>query len=44
MTIAECELIHEAKRSKMIGSVHEDDYEKAQKRGEELEAMGYKVL
>ncbi len=44
MTIAEVENIHEARRSKMIGNIHEDDYVRMVKRGEELEAQGIKVL
>lgn len=44
MTIAELELIHEAKRSKMIGNIHEDDYLRLEERREELESQGVKVL
>lgn len=38
------ELFHEARRPKMIGNIHEDDYVRMVKRGEELEAQGIKVL
>lgn len=44
ITIAEAENIHEARRNKMIGNIHEDDYAAMVKRGEELEAQGIKVL
>lgn len=44
MTIAEIELIHEAKRSKMIGNIHEDDYIDLLERREKLEAEGFTVL
>jgi len=44
MTMAEAENIHEARRPKMIGNIHEDDYSAMVKRGEELEAQGIKVL
>ena len=44
MTFPELENIHNSKRSKMIGNVHEDDYARMVKRGEELEAQGIKVL
>lgn len=44
ITMSEAENIHEARRSKMIGNIHEDDYAKMVKRGEELEAQGIKVL
>lgn len=42
--MAEAENIHEARRPKMIGNIHEDDYSAMVKRGEELEAQGIKVL
>lgn len=44
MTIAELELIHEAKRPKMINNIHEDDYIDMLDRREELEAKGFNVL
>jgi hypothetical protein len=44
MTMAEAENIHESRRNKMIGNIHEDDYVAMVKRGEELEAQGIKVL
>jgi len=44
MTMAEAENIHEARRNKMVGNIHEDDYIAAVKRGEKLEAQGIKVL
>lgn len=44
MTMQEAESIHEAHRPKMIGNIHEDDYLAMQKRGDELEAQGIKVL
>ena len=44
MTVAEIELIHEAKRSKMIGNIHEDNYLAMQKRQDDLEAQGVTVI
>lgn len=44
MTIAEIEIIHESKRNKMIGNIHEDDYIRMTDRRDELEAQGIKVL
>jgi hypothetical protein len=44
MTIPEIEIIHEAKRSKMVGNIHEDNYINMLNRQEELEAQGVKVL
>ena len=43
MTIPEIELIHDAKRSRMVGNMHEDDYIKQLERREKLEAEGVKV-
>lgn len=44
MTIRELELIHEVKRPKMIGSIHEDEYNHLVDRKNQLEAQGVKVL
>jgi len=44
MTISEAENIHEARRSKMVGNLHEDQYAKLEARREELESQGVKVL
>jgi len=44
MTIAELEIVHESKRSKMIGNIHEDDYKKMSDRQDALESQGIKVL
>lgn len=44
MTIAEVENIHEARRSKRIGNLHEDDYIRLESQREELESQGIKVL
>lgn len=44
MTIAEIENIHEARRNKRIGSLHEDDYLRLEAKRDELEAQGIKVL
>lgn len=44
ITMPEAENIHESRRPKMIGNIHEDDYVAMVKRGEELEAQGIKVL
>ena len=44
MTIPEIENIHESRRNKMIGNIHEDDYMSMVERGKELEAQGIKVL
>jgi len=44
MTIAEVEHIHEARRSKRIGNLHEDDYMRLEAKREELEAQNIKVL
>ena len=43
-TLRGLELVHEAKRSKMIGSIHEDDYSELIKRRVESEARGVKVM
>ena len=43
MTIPEIELIHDAKRSRMVGNMHEDEYIRQQVRREKLEAEGVKV-
>lgn len=43
-TFPELELFHEAKRNKMIGNIHEDEYIRMEERREELEAQGLKVL
>lgn len=44
MTVKELELIHESRRSKMVGDMHEDEYLRLTKRREELERQGVKVL
>lgn len=44
LTIAEIELIHDAKRSKMVGNMHEDDYKRLVDRREALEKTGVRVL
>lgn len=43
-TIRGLELFHEARRSKMIGNIHENDYVRMEERRDELEAQGIKVL
>lgn len=43
-TLRGLELFHEAKRSKMIGNIHEDDYIDLLERREKLEAEGFTVL
>ena len=44
MTIRELELIHESKRSKYFGSIHENDYQAMMNRQDELESQGIRVL
>lgn len=43
-TFTELELIHEAKRPKMIGNIHENEYLRMEDRREELESQGLRVL
>jgi len=44
MTIGEIEQIYQARRSKMVGNMHENEYLKLVKRREESEAKGIKVM
>ncbi len=44
MTPGEVWLIIETKRSKMVGGLREDDYERICEREEELKAQGFKIL
>jgi len=44
MTMAEVENIHEARRSKMIGNMHESEYLELEQRREEAEAQGITVM
>ena len=44
LTVGEVEQIHEARRSKMVGNIHEDDYRDLLKRREESEAKGIQVM
>lgn len=44
MTIKELELIHDAKRSRMVGNMHEDEYIRQENRREQLELEGVNVL